>query len=272
MNDKVVNNLQTNADEIRRVILEMAYKAQSAHTGGSLSCVDLLTVLYFDFMKVDPKNPFWDERDRFVFSKAHDCKAIYATLFKRGYFKKEILDTYETEGGLPGHSTRGTLPGIEVSAGSLGHGLPIACGMALAGKLDKKPYRVVAVLSDGECDEGSTWEAILFAGHQRLDNLIVVVDYNKLQGFGRTEDVLNLEPFRSKFLDFGWGVKEVNGHNVREIKESLSTFPFIKNKPSVIIAHTVKGYNGVLKHINQVSSHYKPPQKEELEEIKIKIT
>lgn len=259
--------LQKHANSVRRSVMEMAYNAESAHTGGSLSCVDILTVLYFSIMKINPQKPQDPKRDRFVFSKAHDCKALYAVLAERGYFDKKTLTTYETDGGLPGHSTKQVVPGIEVSAGSLGHGLSIATGMAYAIKKDNKLSQVFVMLSDGECDEGSTWEAILFAGHHNLDNMIAIIDYNKIQSFGRTKDVLDLEPFRQKWEAFGWEVKEADGHNIGKIISTLGKLPFQKNKPSVLIAHTIKGYKGVKKHIDQVSSHYKPPTKEEYKEV-----
>src|SRR5581483_4720151 len=161
-------------------------------------------------------------RDRLIFSKAHDAKVLYATLAQRGFFDKKILEGYELDGGLlPGHATRHCVPGVEASAGALGHGLSMAAGMAYAGKIDKKNFRVFTILSDGECDEGSIWEAILFAGHHRLDNLIAIVDYNKKQGFGFTKDVLDLEPFVNKWEIFRWEVREVNGHDFTDIRKTL---------------------------------------------------
>jgi transketolase len=219
-------------------------------------------------MNVFPKNPQSPYRDRLIFSKAHDAKALYAVLALRGFFKKTMLEVYEVNGGsLPGHATRHCAPGVEVSAGSLGHGLSMASGIAYAGKLDKKKFRVFTILSDGECNEGSTWEAILFAGHHKLDNLMVTVDYNKLQGVGFTKDVLDLEPFRKKWQSFQWEVREINGHNLKEIIHALHKLPFQEGKPSVIIAHTIKGLGGVASHVNQVSSQYKPPTEEELESV-----
>lgn len=261
------NNLTQIAQQVRKHILAMSLAAQSAHVGGALSCVEILVVLYFKIMKVFPKDPENPERDRLIFSKAHDGKALYAVLCERGFFPKKTLEGYESDGGkLPGHSTRHCVPGVEVSAGSLGHGLSMAAGMAYVGKQDNKKYRVFAVLSDGECDEGSTWEAILFAGHHKLDNLIVIVDYNKLQGYGFTKDVLDLEPFASKFKAFGWEVKEIDGHNINGIVKMLSKLPLKSNKPSAVIAHTIKGLGGVPNHINQISSQYKPPSQEEANE------
>lgn len=258
-----IAQLEKHANSIRRKILKMAYEMKSSHTGGCLSCVDLLTVLYFCTMKINSKNPLDPGRDRLIFSKAHASKALYAVLSERGFFPNIKLSTYEKDGGLPGHTTRNVVPGVEISAGSLGHGLSIASGMAYAGKIDKKKFRVFAMLSDGECDEGSTWEAILFAGHHKLSNLSVIVDYNKIQSFGRTKEVLDLDPFADKWKAFGWSVKEVDGHNIPKIISALKKTPFDLNKPSVLIAHTIKGYNGIPKYINTVASHYKPPTEEE---------
>lgn len=252
------------ARHVRRDIMLMSLGAKSAHTGGALSCVEILVALYFKIMKVFPKDPENPEHDRLIFSKAHDGKALYAVLAQRGFFNKKILDGYELNGGkLPGHATRHCVPGVEVSAGALGHGLSMAAGMAYVGKQGNKKFRVFAVLSDGECDEGSTWEAILFAGHHKLDNLTAIVDYNKLQGFGYTKDILDLEPFSAKFGSFGWEVREIDGHNFNEIIGILSKLPLKVGKPSVIIAHTIKGLGGVPAHVNQVSSQYKSPSEEE---------
>ncbi len=256
--------LNDTTKKIRRAILDMSFRAQSAHTGGALSCVEILTALYFKIMNVDPQNPYGENRDRLVFSKAHDAKALYAVLAERGFFDKKILEGYEQNGGLlPGHSTRHCVPGVEVSAGSLGHGLSMAAGIAYAGKLEQKKFRVFAILSDGECDEGSTWEAALFAGHHGLDNLVIIVDYNKLQGYGFTKDVLNLEPFAAKWQAFGWQAREIDGHNFSEIIGAFQKVPFQKGRPSVVIAHTVKGLGGVPVHVNQISSQYKPPNEAE---------
>lgn len=272
MKNNNVKILEKHANNIRRAILKMAYESRSSHTGGCLSCADLLTALYFSVLKINPKDSLNSNRDRFIFSKAHASKALYAALCERGFFTQEKLSTYEMDGGLPGHTTRHIVPGVEISAGSLGHGLSLAAGMAYAGKLDNKKHRVFAMLSDGECDEGSTMEAILFAGHHKLSNLVAIIDYNKIQSFGITKDVLDLEPFSDKWKAFKWGVHEVDGHNIPKIIQTFSKIPFEKNKPSVLIAHTIKGYKGVLKHLNKVSSHYKPPTEEEYNELIKKLT
>lgn len=261
---KINQELRKIAKEVRKDILQMSFRAQSAHTGGALSCVEILAALYFRIMNVFPEDSENPKRDRLVFSKAHDAKVLYATLAERGFFDKKILEGYELDGGLlPGHATRHCVSGIEVSAGALGHGLSLAAGMAYVGKLDNKKFRVFAILSDGECDEGSTWEAVLFAGHHKLDNLTVIIDYNKLQGFGFTKDILDLEPFSAKWQSFGWIAKEINGHDFNELINTLSEIPFKNGRPSVVIAHTIKGLGGVPMHINQVSSQYKPPNETE---------
>ena len=267
LNSKELESLKKLAKVAREDIIRMSLHAKSAHMGGSLSCVEILVALYFKIMNIFPKEPENQERDRLIFSKAHDAKALYATLAERGFFGRKILEGYELDGGrLPGHTTRHCVPGVEVSAGALGHGLSMAAGMAYVGKQDNRKFRVFTILSDGECNEGSTWEAILFAGHHKLDNLTAIVDYNKLQGFGFTKDVLDLEPFAAKWLSFGWEVKEINGHNFKEIVGILSKLPLKIGKPSVIIAHTIKGLGGVPIYMNKVSSQYRPPSEKEAKE------
>lgn len=252
--------------EIRKKILKMIYQSKGAHIGSSLSCADILTVLYFDILKIDSQKPLAEERDRFVLSKGHAAAALYVVLSQRGFFPEEKLNSYCQDGSkLAGHSTRGCLPGVEVSTGSLGHGLSMAAGLALAAKKDKNDSRVFVLMSDGECDEGSTWEAALFASHHKLDNLVGIIDYNKLQALGRTNEVLNLEPFVKKWQDFGWSVKEADGHNFSEIKNSLSKIPFEQGKPSLLIAHTIKG-KGISSIENKLISHYKHFTKEEYQQ------
>jgi len=263
MYKKRFNQLQKIARSIRLQVLEMIMRSKSAHIGSSLSAVEILASLYFGIMKINPRNSNDANRDRFILSKGHAVAALYATLAERGFFNKKLLKSYCANGSnLPGHASRNCVAGVEVSTGSLGHGLAIANGIALAGKRDKKNYRVFVLLSDGECDEGSTWEAILFAGHHKLDNLVAIVDYNKWQAFGRTKDVLNLEPFTKKWKDFGWSVKEVDGHDFQEIYKVLRKIPFQKNKPSVVIAHTIKA-KGLSFMEDKLESHYRPPTEEE---------
>jgi transketolase len=251
------------AQEVRKEVLKMHFLSNQSHIGSALSCSDILAVLYFKIMNIDSKKPFIDNRDRFILSKSHAVSALYATLALKGFFSKDILKTYCQDGTkLPGHATRGTIAGIEASTGALGHGLPMGAGMAFAGKRDNKKHRVFVLISDGECDEGSTWEAALFAGHHKLDNLTVIVDRNRIQAFGKTEEVLNLEPLKDKWASFGWQTKEVDGHNPSEIEKSLSSLPIQKDKPSVIIANTTKG-KGISFMENKVEWHYKSPNKEE---------
>ena len=256
-------NCRDLATRIRRHCLKMTNRAKSSHIGGCLSAADLLAVLYGRVLRVDPSRTDWPERDRFVLSKGHAAAAIYATLAERSFFPMEWLDRYYLDGSyLAGHITKG-VPGVDASSGSLGHGLPIGCGMALAGKQAGKPYRVFVMLSDGECDEGSTWEAALFAPHHHLDNLIAIVDYNKIQSFGTVKDVLDLEPLADKWRSFGWAVREINGHDTEEIEESLLSVPFQSEKPSCIVAHTVKG-KGVSFMENQLAWHYQYPDDSQL--------
>lgn len=253
------------AKEIRKKIVKMIFNSQTSHIGSALSCVDILTVLYFDILAINPEKPQDPGRDRFVLSKGHAVSALYATLALRGFFPEEVLEEYCIDGGrLSGHSTMGSVPGAEVSTGSLGHGLPMGIGIALAAKHDGNKYRVFILLSDGECDEGSTWEGAMFASHHKLDNLVAIIDYNKLQAFGRIKEVVNLEPLRDKWVAFGWAVKEIDGHNFTQIEEALHKTPFEKNKPSMVIAHTIKG-KGVSFMENQIAWHYKSPNKEQLE-------
>ncbi len=251
------------ATRIRAHALRMTHRAKSSHIGGSLSIADLLAVLYGRVLRVDPLRPQWPERDRFILSKGHAAAAAYAALAERGFFPMEWLDTFYLDGShLPGHITKG-VPGVEVSTGSLGHGLPIGCGMAVVGKREGQPYRVFVLLSDGECDEGSTWEAALFAPHHHLDNLVAIVDYNKIQSFGTVKEVLDLEPLVKKWQSFGWGVREIDGHNVGEIEGALLDIPFETERPSCIIAHTVKG-KGISFMENTLAWHYLSPNDEEL--------
>jgi len=227
--------------------------------------VEALTVLYGKVLRVDPSDPSWSDRDRFILSKGHACAALYAVLAERGFFPVEWLETFCQNGSrLAGHATHTHIPGVELSTGSLGHGLSVAIGMALAAKRDAKAYRVFVLLSDGECNEGSNWEAIMFAPHHRLDNLIAIVDYNKIQSLGTVEVVLDLEPFADKWRAFGWAVREIDGHDVSKVEPVLSQVPFEAGKPSCVIAHTVKG-KGVSFMEHKLLWHYRSPQGEEYE-------
>jgi transketolase len=252
------------AQRIRLRSLRMIHHAKSSHIGSSLSMADLLAVLYAKILRVDPQRPDWPERDRFILSKGHACAALYVALVERGFFPDSWLDSFYQDGAhLAGHATHAGVPGIEISTGSLGHGLPVACGMALAGKRDARSYRTFAMLSDGECDEGSNWEAALFAPHHRLDNLVVIVDYNKIQSLGSVKEVLDLEPFADKWRAFGWAVREINGHDLEEIESVMSQLPLEADKPTCILAHTIKG-KGISFMENKLLWHYRSPDPEEM--------
>jgi transketolase len=250
---------------IRKHCVMMHGKANSSHIGSALSAVDVISVLYASVLRFDPSRPDWPDRDRFILSKGHGCTALYGALAECGFFPMEWLDTYYQDGtSLPGHATHKYVPGIEVSTGSLGHGLPLSTGMALVGKRDNRPYRVFCILSEGDCDEGSTWEAALFAGHHRLDNLTAIVDYNKIQSFGRVKDVLDLDPLADKWRSFGWATREIDGHDFTQIGDALTEAPFEKGRPTCIVAHTVKG-KGIGFMEDKLEWHYRAPKGELLE-------
>jgi len=264
--DLDVNNLYLKrSTKIRARILHMMHKANASHIGSCFSIVDILTVLYSGVIQITPDTLHIPTRDRFILSKGHAAAAVYATLCETGFFDKSWLDRYcDNAAPLGGHITA-NIPGVEVSTGSLGHGLPIGCGMAIAGQSKRQQqYYVFVLMSDGECDEGSVWEAALFAPYHHLENLVLIIDYNKIQSFDRVKNVLDLEPFADKWRSFGWAVQEINGHNFEEIKKAFSSIPFQKGKPSCIIAHTIKG-KGVSFMENKVEWHYKSPTKEQLE-------
>lgn len=264
-NNGLIKKYTKIATEVRKKLLQMHAQAESSHIGSSLSVVDILVTLYFHILKISPRRPCAINRDRFILSKGHAASVLYAVLAKRGFFPQKLLNRYYIDGGkLPGHVTINCAPGIEVSTGSLGHGFSMGIGMALAARHNKRNYRIFVILSDGECQEGSVWEAAMFASQHKLDNLIVIIDYNKLQAFGRIKEVVDLEPFSGKWNSFGWMTKEIDGHNFGEIIKTLEKVPFKKGKPSVIIAHTVKG-KGVSFMENQIAWHYKSPNPGELE-------
>jgi len=254
--------LSIRARAIRKHILRMVSSGQSSHVGTALSCADILTVLYFSILNINPKNPVDPDRDRFILSKGHGCTAQYATLAERGFFNPNILETYYQNGGLLGHATCKMVPGMEVSTGSLGHGLGLGVGMAYAAHLDSKKYRVFVVMGDGECNEGSVWEAALAAPQWGLDNLVAVIDYNQLQGCGKNQEVLDLEPFKAKWESFRWAVRDVDGHDTDALLKVFQKLPFETGKPSLVIAHTTKG-KGVSFMENRVEWHYKSPNPEQ---------
>ena len=263
MNTKT-NSTPELARRIRRHVLRMVHKAHASHVGTCLSMSDILAVLYSGVMKVDPQRPDLPDRDRLVLSKGHGGAGLYAVLAESGFFPLEWLDQYcEDDSKLAGHISHHGVPGVEASTGSLGHGLSLGCGMALAAKRAKSSFRAFVILSDGECDEGSIWEAALFAPHHGLDNLVAIVDYNKIQSFGSVKEVLDLEPMADKWKAFRWGVREVDGHDHGQLAQAFDGLPFETGKPSVIIAHTVKG-KGVSFMEGQLAWHYKSPSDEQL--------
>ena len=234
--------LSKTALTIRRDIIKMLGIAGSGHPGSSLSCTDILTLLYFHFMRHDPKNPKWADRDRLIFSKGHGCPALYSALARSGYFDPKLLLTLrQLESPLQGHPDVRRLAGIEASTGSLGQGLSFAAGCALAARFDKKPFRTYAIISDGEMNEGQIWEAAAFASHQKLSNLITILDYNKFQLSGSTKEILDMEPVTDKWRAFGWEVQELDGHDHRQIANALEWALKAESKPRILVAHTVKG-------------------------------
>ena len=242
--------------QIRIHALRMTSSGGAAHVGAVFSSADILAVLYGGVLNVRPLEPRWSGRDRLVVSKGHVASGLYAVLAESGFLPVEELASFYQDGSrLCGHVSH-KVPGVEASTGSLGHGLPMACGMAYAGKLACASHRVFALLSDGECDEGSTWEAALFAGHHGLDNLTMIVDYNRIQGIAPVADVLELEPFADKWRSFGWAVVEADGHDHSALAARLRSVPFEPGKPSCLIAHTVKG-KGVSFMENTVLWHYR---------------
>lgn len=260
----VLDNIRALSRTIRISALKMVHHAKGSHLGGALSMADILAVLYGEVLRIDPKNFNSATRDVFILSKGHACSTLYGVLAEKGFFDKSLLDTYCMDGSpLPGHVTRSDLPGIDLSTGSLGHGLPVGCGMALAAKRDGSPRRVFVLIGDGECNEGSIWESVLFAQHHSLDNLTMIVDKNRIQSLGFTSDVLALEPLDSKFQAFNWGVRVVDGHNHKELLSVFDSLPFIKGRPSVVVANTVKG-KGVSFMEEKLLWHYRTPNEEEL--------
>ena len=245
------------ARRIRIHVLNMTSRGGSSHVGAAFSMADIMAVLYGGVLNVNPEQPKWAARDRFILSKGHAGAAVYAALAETGFFPVEKLKTHYQDGSdLSGHVSHKGIPGVELSTGSLGHGLSVGAGMAYRAKLDACSHRVFVLLSDGECDEGSNWEAILFAAHHKLNNLVVIIDYNKIQSLARVAETLALEPFVDKWQSFGWGVNEVDGHDHDAMRSVMSRLPIETDKPSCIIAHTTKG-KGVSFMENTVLWHYR---------------
>ncbi len=262
-NSKNIHSLDLIAVKIRKHIIEMLYRAESGHPGGSLSAVDALVALYFAHMNHNPKNPNDPDRDRFILSKGHAAPALYAVLAEQGYFSvNELFKLRTINCMLQGHPACLYTPGVEASTGSLGHGLSFATGVALAGRLDKKTYHVYVMIGDGETDEGQIWEAAASAAHYKLENLTALLDRNFLQIDGNTEEVLRLESVHDRWTSFGWHVIEVDGHNINNILEALNDALLHRNQPSIIILNTIKG-KGVSFMENNVDFHGVPPNEME---------
>ena len=265
MDETIKKNLEKTACKVRMGVIEETYNAKSGHPGGSLSICDLLTYLYFKKLNIDPKNPDMDERDRFVLSKGHTAPALYSVLAQKGFFPEEELKSLRHIGALlQGHPCI-HIPGVDMSSGSLGQGISVACGMALSGKISSKNYKVYTVLGDGEIQEGQVWEAAMFAAHYKLDNLVAVVDNNGLQIDGKITDVCSPEPIDKKFEAFGWHVIIIDAHNFDEIEKAFNEADTITGKPVVIIQKSVKG-KGVSFMEDKASWHGTAPNKEQYEQ------
>jgi len=257
--------LEITASRCRENVIRMISASGHGHIGGALSCLDILTALYFHSMNVDPQNPKKEDRDRFILSAGHKCMAQYAVLAEKGFFPKEILDTYGSlHSKIPGHPDMHKLPGVEANTGALGHGLSIACGMALGLRRKYTDAKVYVVMGDGELPEGSNWEAASVASHYHLDNLVLFVDYNGLQISGKVENIMNMTPIDERFRAFGWSVRNIDGNNMREIVDTLDSVPFEKGRPTAVVAHTVK-CKGLSIGEGNAAFHYWNPTREEAE-------
>ena len=263
MEKERILELQKIATDIRLGALKAVYNAKSGHPGGALSSADVLACLYFSELNVDVNNPKWDDRDRFVLSKGHSCPGLYAALAKKGYFDEKELESFRHTGALlQGHPDMKAISGVDMSSGSLGQGFSCACGMALGAKISGKSYRTYSLVGDGESQEGQVWEAIMFAAHYKLDNLVMIIDSNGLQIDGAVKDVMNVMPYEPKLEAFGWNVITVDGHNIEEILNAFDAAKTVKGKPTAIVAKTVKG-KGVSFMENQASWHGKAPNEEQ---------
>lgn len=259
-----MTDLQQKTRQLRKTIFEVICQGGGGHIPACLSVVEILTVLYHQVLRVDPDNPKDPDRDRFILSKGHASVALYAILADKGFISYEQLATYGHSGTmLGGHPDMYAVAGVEASTGALGHGFGFGVGMALAGKMDKKQYCVFVLLGDGECQEGSVWEAAMFAPQHNLDNLVAIIDYNKLQALDRLENIVSLEPLADKWKSFGWEVREVNGHDISALLDAFQAVPFASGKPSLVIAHTIKG-KGISFMENVPIWHYRLPNADEM--------
>ncbi|RDI48161.1 transketolase [Aquicella lusitana] len=270
-NQAMLEDLKKRAKLLRWRIIETSHKAGVPHLGSCLSCIDILTALYFSELRIDPKNPLWPGRDRFILSKGHGAPALFQVLAMRGYYPESMLENYGEDGGLFAEHPPAPreLPGIEAATGSLGHGLPIGLGMALAARMHKQDYRVYALLGDGECNEGTVWEAAMLAAAQKLNNICVIIDFNKWQATDRSQEVMALDPLADKWRAFGWNAFEMDGHDMENILDTLKHFPS-ENRPTAIIAHTVKG-SGISFMEDNNNWHYRIPSPEDLIKAKAEL-
>ena len=271
MNENILE-LQKIATDVRLGIIEAVFSAKSGHPGGALSSADILTCLYFSELNIDPSKPDMVNRDRFVLSKGHSCPGLYSVLAHRGYFPVSNLKSFRhTDSIMQGHPDMKHIKGVDMSSGSLGQGFSCACGMALSAKLNKQDYRTYALIGDGESQEGQIWEAIMFASHYKLDNLCLIIDNNGLQIDGRVKDVMNTMPYASKLKAFGWNVIQIDGHNYEEILNAFASAKAVKNKPTAIVATTIKG-KGVSYMEDQASWHGKAPNEEQYNQAVAELT
>jgi transketolase len=253
------------AREIRGDVVAMSHAKKTPHLGSSLSCVDIVVAAYWGVLRIDPQNPWEPGRDRFILSKGHAATTLYATLARRGFYDAELLECYNQDGGhLAEHPCLRCVPGVEASTGSLGHGLPLALGMALARRIQDYAYRCFVLMSDGECEEGAVWEAALFAAANKLENVAVIIDYNKWQATGRSDEVMALAPLADKWRAFGWTAREVDGHDMATLLAALENVPDGSGRPLAVIAHTVKG-KGVSFMEDDNNWHYRTPTADELQ-------
>ncbi|MBF0409942.1 MAG: transketolase [Candidatus Riflebacteria bacterium] len=258
------NKLEKDVLMLRQIMFKVMYNAGGGHLASSLSIAEILAVLYEKYINVNPSKPDWEERDRFILSKGHASIALYSILAQKGFLdKKLLLKTCQKGNSLGGHPDMLKLPGVDASTGSLGHGFPFGVGIAFGGKLSKKDFKVYILMGDGECQEGSIWEAAIFANQHKLDNIVAIVDYNKLQAIDFIDNVGSLSPLDEKWRSFGWGTRVIEGHDIQQISDALSSVPFVKGKPSVIIANTTKG-KGISYMENVPIWHYRMPDENEV--------